>query len=366
MQPFATGRPNRGVSKIDNILSELRKELRLTLPISGYEVTLYEPLVASVQNLRNKFFAIVQSLTEKIELLQNTEPNNKQLRDELQQQILKEYRQKRIRFTIEALDKYVSENIDSPVPIDDLAASEVITYIPLLLELLAHSWVLRNIRVRCPAIIRKGKKEQVCGAEQTINIAFNPIYLSKLPDQITEEDERQFLKQIQETLKAQTTNISRLHIKVPSKTIKPKTLTVTLKEDATIVHQLEITIGYLRYGVAKEYGFKTLIDSPVALPFEHVLNVYKATYRKIDKQQNRVLAEMTLDKLPEIIELFSKLPQSEAELVRTQIQSALEDEPDITAYVDYHCPVCGNRSEIVFDPLAYFLATITMEEFLLT
>lgn len=345
------------------IFADLRKEFKTILPISGYEITLYEPVVASVQRLRNQYLAIVQDIADKLESLQEGKDEELSLR---RQELIKEFRDKQIKFLLDALEQYVLENIKTPVPIDSLAAVEVFTYIPLLLELLAHNWVLRDISVSCPATIKRGKKEKVCGAESTVNIVFNPIYLSKLPDEITTEDEKRFIDDLMKQAKLKSTNLIRLYLKLPTKHIKPKIVTVALNQDGNIKIELEITVSYMTYSAAKKYGFKNLIERPESLPFSEILNIHSLVARKVDTVQNKILLEEKFDTPETIIDIINNLPRSEAETIQEAIKNALEDEPDIEPYIEYTCPVCGNTSKIVFRPVDYFLATITMEAFRLT
>jgi len=345
------------------IFADLRKEFKTILPISGYEVTLYEPIVASVQKLRNQYLAIVQAVADKLEVLQDAGAKEAELK---RQELVKEFRDRQIKFLLDALEQYVLENIKTPVPIDSLAAAEVFTYIPLLLELLAHNWVLRDISVSCPATVKKGKKEKVCGAEATINIVFNPAHLARLPDEITAEDERQFIDDLMKQTKLRSTNLVRLYLKLPTKHIEPKIVTTTINQSGKIKIELEIAVSYMSYAAAKKYGFRNLTEKPETLPFPEVLNIHSLVARKIDTVQNKVLAEERFDTPEAIIDVINSLPRSEAETIQEIVKNALEDEPDIEPYIEYTCPVCGNTSKIVFRPIDYFLAIITMEAFRLT
>jgi len=230
-----------------SILKKLRKELTIRLPISGYTVTIYEPLVASVHQLRNKFFGITQQiLAEYSQSLQKAadETTRKQIEQEMNSRINRELQI----FVFDALYRYVSENVESTVPIDEFAAPEVLIYIPTLLELLAHGWVIKDIKVICPAktiVEEKGKNIQtICNYEGTANLVFNPIYFTKAPDQITEQEEVQFIDNVVKLHKLKTTLLSRLSFQVPEKLFTPVTVTSTIDTSDTQI-QIETHLAYV-------------------------------------------------------------------------------------------------------------------------
>jgi len=366
-----------------SIFASLRKELRTKLPISKYDVTLFEPIVASVQKLRNKYLALAQDLVEIYESLEQekqalldagrTQDEVERIILERRKELLKQYRQKQMSFIVSALEEYVIENLDSPVPVDYLAATEVLYYIPLLLEFLAHGWIIPDIQVTCPAEVKKrGRRKDesnICGAKSTINIVLNPMHLSKSPEQITEQDDKQFLETLVEQFNVKTSNLYKLFIKLPTETfeVSEVSFTVPHPNNESVDIEFVLTVGYTTYAVAKQHGFANLISEQIeTLPFPEIANIQKMIVRSVDKRLGNVLAEESTDNVRDIVSFVTTMPIHIVELIRRKVKEALKEEPTIESYIEYQCPVCGNVSKINFDPVSYFLATITQEAYHLT
>jgi len=353
-----------------SILKKLRKELVVRLPISGYTVTVYEPLVASVHQLRNKYFGILQQIfAEYNQSLQKaTDP---QMRRQIEMEIYSRYEKELQIFVFDALYQYVSENIESPVPVDELAASEVTVYIPTLLELLAHGWVIRDVKVVCPAkitVTQNGKiTETTCNYESTTNLVFNPIYFAKPVEQITEQDEAQFIENVVRLHKLKTTLLTRLTFQVPEKPLTPITvLSIVDVGDTTV--EIEVQLGYAPYREVKRRlerirAGNEIPDIPV---MQYIPNMRRLTLRVIDKIQNQVLDEKSYDTTEQITGVLLQLPESILHILETDIKEQMPDEPDIRVMFEYTCPSCGNTSTIYYDPVAYFLASIMQEVYTAT